>query len=503
MTLHDPLVLVTGPTGYVGGRLLTALQARGARVRCLTRRPESLAGRIDERTEVVEADVLEPDTLTAALDGVEVAYYMVHSMGSRGSFEDEDRAAATNFAAAAARAGVRRIVYLGGLGRSGASLSDHLASRQEVGRILSSTGVPTIEFRASIIVGSGSLSFEVLRGLVHKLPIMITPRWVDTLTQPIAIEDVIAYLGGALDLDADTSATYEIGGPDRVSYGELMSEYGRQRGLERRFISVPFLTPRLSSLWLGLVTPVYARVARKMIDGLRNETIVGNDQAARDFPQIHPRGVAAAVAGAITDRNEAPTRWSDSISSGGSARRALPTPLRRQIVDSRWVWVPTTPEVAFKPIQRIGGRTGWYYGERLWDMRGFLDLVMGGVGTRRGRRHAVDLAPGDTVDFWRVEAIEPDRLLRLVAEMKLPGKAWLQFRVEPSRHGSIIRQTAFFEPKGLFGRLYWHALSPFHQFVFPGMLRRIAEIASVSPTPTATPAPPVGVTAGPEPLHDA
>lgn len=470
-------VLLTGPTGYVGGRLLAELEAQGMPVRCLTRRPESLTGRTGPGTEVVAADMLEPEGLADAMRGTDVAYYLVHSMGSRGAFAEDDRTAARNFARAALEAGVRRIVYLGGLG-SGSQLSDHLASRHEVGRVLRSTGLPVVELRAGIVIGSGSLSFEVMRALVRQLPVMITPRWVDTLTQPIAIDDVIAYLIAAARLPAPANATYEIGGPDRLSYGGIMSEYARQRGLTHRVLRVPVLSPRLSSLWLGLVTPVYARVAKKMIDGLRNETLVHDDRALRDFPGIRPRGVREAITQAIAERDEAPTRWSDAASSGGPWRRRSATPLKKQLVDSRWVRVDVPPDRAFAPIQRIGGQAGWYYGEFLWDVRGFMDLLVGGVGTRRGRRHPVDLVPGDTVDFWRVEAVEPDRLLRLVAEMKLPGTAWLQFRVEPDGAGAVIRQTAFFEPSGILGRLYWYLMAPAHQFVFPGMLRRIAEAAS-------------------------
>jgi len=477
--------LLTGPTGYVGGRLLGVLQARGARVRCLTRRPESLRGRVAPGTEVVAGDLLEADGLAEAMADVDTAYYLVHSMGSRGAFAEDDRVAAENFATAARQAGVRRIVYLGGLG-AGSDLSDHLASRHEVGRVLRSTGVPVIELRAGIVIGSGSLSFEVMRALVRQLPVMITPKWVGTLTQPIAIDDVLAYLVASADLPATGSVTYEIGGPDRLSYGDIMTEYARQRGLRRRVLPVPVLSPYLSSLWLGLVTPVYARVARKMIDGLRNETLVRDERALTDFPAIRPRTAREAIARAIDEGDEAPTRWSDAASAGGRYRRAAATPLKKQLVDSRWVRLEVSPHQAFAPIQRIGGRTGWYYGEILWDIRGFMDLLVGGVGTRRGRRHPVDLVPGDTVDFWRVEAVEEDRLLRLVAEMRLPGKAWLQFRVEPDGTGSVIRQTAFFEPDGLFGWLYWHLAAPFHQFVFPGMLRGIVAAAA---EPPRTPSP--------------
>lgn len=481
---HEPLILLTGATGYVGGRLLSALEAAGARVRCVTRRPEALRDRAAPTTQVIAGDLRDPAALAEAMRDVDVAYYLVHSMGSRGAFAAEDRDAAIIFATAARNAGVRRIVYLGGLG-SGPELSAHLASRQEVGRLLALSGVETVEFRAGIIIGSGSLAFDAIRALVRQLPVMIVPRWVGTLTQPVAIDDVIAYLAAAADTARAAAGVYEIGGPDRLSYGGLMSEYARQRGLRRTIIPVPVLSPRLSSLWLGLVTPVYARVARKMIDGLRNETIVRDTRARDTFPEIVPRGVTQAIAEAIPERNEAPTRWSDAVSSGGlwSGHRATPT---TAFVDERLLWVAAAPEQAFMPIQRIGGRTGWYYGDRLWGLRGWLDLLIGGVGTRRGRRHPVDLAPGDTIDFWRVEAVEPGRRLRLVAEMKLPGTAWLEFEVVPQGAGSRIRQTATFAPDGLLGRVYWYSVAPFHRVLFPKMLARIG--AAVPRAGAASPA---------------
>jgi uncharacterized protein YbjT (DUF2867 family) len=467
-----PLVLLTGPTGYIGGRLLSALEAAGVRVRCLTRRPEALGGRVGPFTEIAEGDIRDPERVADAMLGVDVAYYLVHSMGSTGAFSSEDRDAALVFAAAAREAGVRRIVYLGGLG-SGDDLSEHLASRQEVGRMLRAAGVETVEFRAGIIIGSGSLAFDAMRALVRQLPIMIVPRWVGTLTQPIAIDDVIGYLVASVDVDRPLAGIYEIGGPDRLSYGGLMTEYAHQRGWRRTIIPVPVLSPRLSSLWLGLVTPVYARVARKMIDGLRNETVVHTDRAASDFPEIHPRGVRQAIAEATIERNDAPTRWSDAMSSAGrwAGRHSASG---RVFTDVRTRWVPAPPDRAFIPIQRIGGRTGWYYGDRLWELRGWLDLLIGGVGTRRGRRHPVDLSPGDTIDFWRVEEIDPGRRLRLLAEMKLPGTAWLEFEVTPRGSGSEIRQTASFAPSGLRGRLYWCSVAPFHGILFPKMLEHIA-----------------------------
>ena len=273
MLNDSKLILLTGPTGYVGGRLLRALEAAGRRVRCLSRHPETLSQRVAYTTEVVKGDVLDAMSLPPNMIGVHTAYYLVHAMASANSFEEEDRRSAHAFAIAARDAGVERVIYLGGLG-SGSKLSTHLRSRQEVGRILRESGVATIEFRASIVIGSGSASFEMIRALVEKLPAMITPRWVTTRTQPIAVEDVIAYLMQALDLDINGSSIIEIGGPDQVSYLDLMKEYARQRGLKRWMIPVPVLSPRLSSLWLGLVTPVYARVGRELVDSLRNETVV-------------------------------------------------------------------------------------------------------------------------------------------------------------------------------------------------------------------------------------
>ena len=473
-------MLLTGATGYVGGRLLHLLEERGERVRCLTRRPETLGGHRD-KADIVAGDVLDVDTLRPALQGVDVAYYLVHSMGSGGSFEDEDRQAAANFAAAAADAGVRRIVYLGGLG-AGPDLSSHLASRHEVGQILASSGVQVVELRASIVIGSGSLSFEIIRALVERLPVMITPRWVRSVAQPIAIEDVLAYLVASADIELDGNAVFEIGGADRVSYEQLMREYARQAGLRRLIVPVPLLTPRLSSLWLGLITPVYARVGRKLIESLPHETVVRETTALIVFP-IRPRGHREAISRALAYENRefAETRWSDAVSSTGlRAERYGGVRFGKRLVDSRSIHVPVAPAQAFDPIRRIGGDTGWYFADVLWHVRGFLDLLLGGVGLRRGRRDPEQLAPGATLDFWRVEAVEADRLLRLRAEMKLPGRAWLQFEVEGDTHGSTIRQTAVFDPVGLPGAAYWYGLFPVHSWMFAGMLRRIARAATAS-----------------------
>jgi uncharacterized protein YbjT (DUF2867 family) len=490
---RDPqrVVLVTGATGYVGGRLIGALQARGQRVRCTARRPEFLRSRIDPAVEVVRCDVLDPRTLKPALEGVHTAYYLVHSMGSSGSFEEQDRRGALAFSEAAHAAGVRRIIYLGGLGKASADLSPHLRSRHEVGELLRSTSVQVIELRASIIIGSGSLSFEMIRSLVERLPVMVTPRWVSVLAQPIAISDIVEYLVAALDVNATGHRTFEIGGADRVSYRAIMREYARQRGLRRVMIPVPVLTPRLSSLWLGLVTPLYARVGRKLIDSLRHPTVVTDDAALTTFT-IHPKGMAEAVSEALhsEDQEFGATRWSDALSAAGSPRNWGGMRFGARLVDARAVEVNVPPAIAFGAVERIGGTTGWYYADWLWQVRGFLDLLLGGVGMRRGRRDPNRLRPGDTVDCWRVEVIEPGRRLRLVAEMKLPGRAWLELAVEPVAAGSRISQTAIFDPVGLAGLAYWYGIYPLHSLVFAGMLRGVADAARASSAVTpAHPAP--------------
>jgi len=395
-------------------------------------------------------------------------------MGSREGFVEADRRAAGDFGTACRRSGIRRIVYLGGLGRDTA-LSAHLRSRHEVGEILRDSGVPTLEFRASIVIGSGSLSFEMIRALVDRLPVMVTPRWVYSLAQPIAIEDLIVYLIEALDLETEESRVIEIGGPDPVGYIAIMREYARQRGLRRLIVPVPVLTPELSSLWLGLVTPLYARVGRKLIDSVRHDTVVHDDSGMRLF-SVRPRGFSEAIERALVneDREFAETRWSDAFSSKGEEQSWGGTQFGARLVDSRAVQVSCSAASAFRSICRLGGQTGWYYGSWLWRLRGFLDLLAGGVGLRRGRRDPERLLPGDAVDWWRVEAVEEDRLLRLRAEMKLPGRAWLQFEVEEVENGARIRQTAIFAPAGLLGLCYWYGIYPLHNLVFRGMLRGIA-----------------------------
>jgi len=475
-------ILVTGATGYIGGRLLPLLSAAGWRVRCLARRPENLLSRVPATVEVKRGDVMNAESLRAALTGVEAAFYLVHSMGATGNFEEQDRQAARNFGSAARAAGVKSIIYLGGLAEEDQHLSPHLRSRHEVGRTLRESGVRVIEFRASIIIGSGSLSFEMIRALVERLPVMVTPRWVRATAQPIAIGDVLAYLQAALDLDTGKgSVIIEIGGPDRVSYGELMREYARQRGLRRLMIPVPLLTPRLSSLWLGLVTPLYARVGRKLVDSLRHPTVVRDDSAQRLF-SIRPIGVCEAIAHALRNEDStfAQTRWSDAWSAAGAAPQWGGTRFGSRLVDSRSVHVGAPASKAFATVESLGGPTGWHYANWLWTLRGWLDLLAGGVGMRRGRRDPNHLSVGDTVDCWRVELIKPGERLRLVAEMKLPGRAWLDFEIQPDGDGARLRQTALFDPVGLWGLAYWYGVWPLHLIIFAGMLRGIATAAEKS-----------------------
>ena len=469
-------VLVTGATGYVGGRLWRKLEEGGVHVRCMARDPLSLADKVGETTEVVRADIFSVSSLEAAVEGIETAYYLIHSMGSAGNFEEADREGARNFAQAAERAGVKRVIYLGGLGDASEELSPHLRSRHEVGEILRSTKVAVLELRASIVLGAGSLSFEMIRALVDRLPVMITPRWVEVEAQPIGIDDLLSYLIEAITAPLPESRVFEIGGPERLSYGQLMNEYAAIKGLRRFMIRVPVLTPRLSSLWLGLVTPLYARIGKKLIESIVHPTVV-QDQTALETFKVRPITIKESITRGIDEgqRQAAQTRWSDAVSSGGEPKEWTGVSFGKRLQDSRWVSVSTDPTRAFRPIQKIGGTEGWYAYNWLWALRGFLDILIGGVGVRRGRTHPVNIGVGDALDFWRVEAFEQDKRLLLRAEMKLPGKAWLEFIVKESEQGCMIRQTASFDPAGWMGTAYWYLISPLHRIVFSRMLRSIAD----------------------------
>jgi uncharacterized protein YbjT (DUF2867 family) len=468
------LILLTG----VGGRLLPSLEDQGYRVRCLARRPEILKPKVGPSTEVVTGDVLDRASLDSALRGVDVAYYLVHSMSSTGSFEETDRQAARNFSEAAKAAGVKGLIYLGGLGSDEEELSAHLRSRHEVGEILRQSGLPLCEFRAAAVIGSGSASFELIRALVERLPVMLTPRWCKGKTQPIAIDDLLDYLVEALRIPISQYRMYEVGGADQVSYADMMRAYGRQRGLKPLIIPVPVLTPWLSALWLGLITPLYARIGRAIIESIVHVTVVRDNAALTTF-SVRPMGIDGAIRRALAheETHFSATRWSDALSSSGKLPSWGGVQFGTRLVDSRTLTVDAPPEVVFKCIERIGGDNGWYAWNWLWRVRGFIDLLEGGVGLRRGRPSTTTLHVGDTVDSFRVEAIEPNRRLRLKSEMHLYGRAWLEFEVTGTGSSTMIRQTAIFDPVGLIGQIYWYTLYIPHQFVFSGMLRGIAEAA--------------------------
>lgn len=471
-------VLVTGTTGYIGGRLVPQLIAAGYHVTCLARDPDRLSGRGWRGVEVRRGDMLDAPSLRPALQGIEAAYYLVHSMadGAQG-FEERDRTAAENFGKEARAAGVRQIIYLGGLGAGDQELSPHLASRQQVGDMLRDSGVPVTEFRAAVIVGAGSISFEMIRYLTERLPIMITPRWVTTRCQPIAIDNVLEYLTRALDEPRALGKIFEIGGPDVLTYGDMMQGYAAMRGLKRRLVPVPVLTPRLSSYWVDLVTPIPAAFSHPLIEGLRSEVVVHDPSAQEVFSiKLIPYSDAVRAALQRTQSNDIETYWAGAHASLQPGVTLTDT--EGMIVEQRRVESAAAPAEVYAVFAGIGGKRGWLYGNWLWRLRGLLDRLVGGVGMRRGRRHPDDLRPGDALDFWRVEAVEPGRLIRLRAEMRVPGPAWLQFEAIPRPEaGTLLVQTAFFEPHGFWGLAYWYGLYPLHQLVFSGMARAVARHA--------------------------
>ncbi len=476
----DCLILVSGATGYIGGRLVPRLLGFGYRVRCLVRDPARLQGRSwYSSVEVVRGDVLERDTLGPAMAGVQAAYYLVHSLGGGSTFHRRDLAAAANFGEAARAAGVERIIYLGGLAESTPGLSEHLRSRQQTGEELRRGGVPVTEFRAGVIVGSGSVSFEMIRYLTERLPLMICPRWVYTRTQPIGIREVLEYLTAALDVPDSRGRIIEIGGSEVVTYGEMMTIYAEVRGLRRWLISVPVLTPRLSSYWVNLVTPIPAAIARPLVEGLRNENTVRDPLAGKLFPGIRPADYRSSVERALErlQASNIESAWSDALSTSQRNRPPVVLTTQEGMVLERRQRVVQAPAVeVYRVFTGLGGSRGWLYWNWAWRSRGFLDRLIGGVGLRRGRRDPDGIRVGDALDFWRVEAAEPGRLLRLRAEMKVPGKAWLQFQAVPEAGGgSLLTQTAFFAPRGLSGWVYWYGLYPFHAFIFNGLIDRIAK----------------------------
>ncbi|MBI4971074.1 MAG: SDR family oxidoreductase [Candidatus Omnitrophica bacterium] len=470
-------ILVLGSTGYIGGRLVPRLVLKGHRVRCLVRDPRKVLGRKWLGVEVMAGDVLVPETLVPAMQGMDAVYYLVHSMSAgEKHFEERDRQAARYVGDAARAAGVKRIIYLGGLGRRGEVISAHLKSRHEVGDILRESKVPVTEFRAAVIIGSGGVSFEMMHHLVNRLPIMICPRWVYVKTQPIAMRDVQRYLVDCLDKPESAGRVLDIGGPDIMTYGEMMLGLARALGLKRILIPVPVLTPLLSSYWVNFITPLPKTVARILIEGLQSETVCENHDALHIF-DFQPMSFEDSLRRTLArlEKQTVETKWTDATFHYEECQDIDPSHL---FIDRREILVARSAEKLFELIQTIGGNTGWYQYDWLWRLRGFIDRQLGGVGLRRGRRHPHELQVGDALDFWRVEEFVPGHKLLLRAEMKVPGRAWLEFCVEPAddNHSQLI-QTAKFYPRGLAGFAYWFLLYPVHMLIFRGTMQAIKKRA--------------------------
>ncbi|WP_205687485.1 SDR family oxidoreductase [Cellulomonas endophytica] len=495
-----PLVAVTGVTGYVGGRLVPELLAAGYRVRAVARHPDRLRGRPwHDDVETAEADVTDLATTREALEGVQVAYYLVHSLGSGRRFESTDRHAALVFGQAAREAGVERVVYLGGLYPEGddVDLSPHLQSRREVGEILLASGVPTTVLRAAVILGSGSASFEMMRYLTERLPAMTVPRWVRNRIQPIAVRDVLRYLVGSASMPPEVNRAFDIGGPEVLTYQDMMQRYARIAGLPPRIIvPVPVLTPRLSSHWVGLVTPVPAGLAKPLVGSLVHEVVCDEHDIAAYVPDPPGGPVdfdrAVRLALRRVQDSAVDTRWS-SAAVRGAPSDPLPSDPDwaggSVYVDERRTVVDASPAALWRVLESVGGDHGWYSWGLAWRVRGLFDRIVGGPGLRRGRSNPDRLVIDDAVDWWRVEEIQPGRLIRLRAEMRLPGLAWLELRIEDPegedapdderwrRPPTVFAQRALFQPHGLAGQLYWASVTPFHGVVFGGMQRNIAQAA--------------------------
>lgn len=470
-------ILIVGASGYIGSRLARVLTERGYELTLMSRDARPTAARFP-KARIVAADLLDPATLPAALEGADVAYYLAHSMraGERG-FAERDRHAAANFGRAAAAAGLSRVVYLGGLGEDTEGLSQHLASRHETGAELAAHGVPVTEFRAAVIIGSGSASFEILRHLTERLPVIIAPYWVKTRCQPIGVRDMLGYLAAALD-HPDVTGIVEIGGQDVMSYEEMMIAYARERGLRRFMLHMPWLTPHLSATWVSLVSPVPSAIARPLIEGLRNEVVVRDPEPASRF-DIRPVSYVEALRRTLdrVGRRDVESTWFDSFDPPHRDSLTSLSSTEGMLLERRQRIFDASPTRLFAEVERIGGTMGWPYGNLLWRIRGLIDRIVGGVGMRLGRRDPHRLRVGDALDFWRVEEIRRPECLRLRAEMRLPGRAWLQYEVEPAGRGSRMIQTAFFEPKGLPGLLYWYLLYPIHGLIFRGVVRSLGERA--------------------------
>lgn len=476
------LILITGATGYVGGRLVPRLLEAGYRVRCLVRDPSRLQGRgWLNQVEAAEGDALRPGELVNAMKGVSTAYYLIHGMQGGKVNAERDLQAARNFARAAEEAKIERIIYLGELVDPTANLSPYLRSRHETGYLLRHGKVPVTEFRAGMIIGSGSVLFEMIRYLTEREPLLVCPAWYFSQAQPIAIRDVLSYLVHTLDTPDSVGRVIEIGGPARLTYADMLLGYAKERNLRRWLIRTPFHAPRLSAYWVHMVTPIHWRVVAPLIEGLRAELIVRDDAARKLFPQIEPIDFQTAVHLALgrIQRDDVETSWSAAlVTAVGDVKPYELAVEEGMFVERRQIMVDLPPETVFRSYTGIGGERGWLFMDWAWGMRGWMDKAIGGVGLRRGRRHPDEIHPGEALDFWRVETVEPNRMMRLRAEMKLPGKAWLQFESLPKEDGkTLFTVTAYFAPYGLFGFLYWYAMWLFHKPLFDGLTRRIASRA--------------------------
>jgi len=474
-------ILITGATGYIGRRLTQRLlENPHYRIRLLVRNKAKVQVSISDLVEIREGNTLDADSLPNALEGVDVAFYLIHSMGSSDDYQDLDRRSADNFRRACIDAGVKRIVYLGGLGVKD-SASKHLLSRIETGEVLSAApdNIQTVWLRAGVIIGSGSSSFEIIRNLCQKLPVMITPRWVRTKTQPIGIQDVLSYLEQSIELETENDIVVDIGA-EKLSFQEMMGQAAEVMGLRRFLFPVPLLSPRLSSYWLVLVTPVPYKLASALVEGLRSETILQNDHAKQYFPTITPIDFKDAVSNAAVEleQNHVISRWCDSSAQQACDIKDFDDPTGAILRDVRIVPFTggETPADVFRAACSLGGPQGWFKYNFLWQVRGFLDKIVGGYGLNRGRRASGSLRIGDALDFWKVADIKEGKRLLLYAQMRLPGQAWLEFDIQEDQ----LVQTAHFIPRGLLGRLYWYSVLPFHHFVFSDLARTVVSSARSS-----------------------
>ncbi|MBV6394357.1 MAG: hypothetical protein KPEEDBHJ_03612 [Anaerolineales bacterium] len=486
MTRSQKLILVTGATGYVGGRLVPRLLEAGYRVRCLARDPSRLQGRAwAKHVEIAAGDALNLNELVEAMKGVSVAYFLIHGKQGGSQSAERDLRAARNFSQAAEGEGLEQIIYLGELVDPTADLSPYLRSRHEIGFVLRHGKTPVTELRSGMIVGSGSALFEMIRYITERQPILVCPAWFFSHAQPIAIRDALAYLAEALETPDAIGRVIEIGGPSRLTYADMLLGYAKERNLRRWLIHTPFHAPRLSAYWVHMVTPIHWRVVAPLIEGLRAELVVRDETARKLFPRIQPIEYQTAVHLALgrIARDSVETSWSDAlVTAMGDVKPYRFTVEDGMYVERRQTVIDLPAETVFRSYTGIGGERGWLFMDWAWGMRGWLDKAIGGVGLRRGRRHPDEIHAGESLDFWRVEEVEKNRLMRLRAEMKLPGRAWLQFESEPAAEGkdnTLFTITAYFAPYGFLGFFYWYAMWPFHKPLFDGLARRLVSRARV------------------------